>query len=181
MNKVILIEDKLTNKDGTRIVTKIAEASCDENVENIVLLINSGGGTTTILENIYRVVDKSNKPIVSIGMHMVGSAAAAIFMMPKRRILFPNTRFLVHEASFCCNENDQLYERNLKRMLKDIKRETDLLVKPVIMRATILEKTLRRKIAKGDWWLTEEEIEKFGIVTEKYDVEVVNKLLGEIK
>jgi len=180
MNKVIMVEDRLTLKDGARIVREVAEASCDNKVETIVLFIHSGGGDPTIILSIWDALKNSGKKVASIGMYTVGSTASAIFMMAERRILYPYTGFLLHEASFTPSKESQWYKKKIEYLIKGVENDTKILLAPVIENSSMPEEFLNEKVSQGDWWLTEEEMKEYRIITEEYDVQEVLKLLGDV-
>jgi len=180
MNKVILIQGKLKEEDGVRIVREISEASYDERVKMIVFLIHSGGGTIQIINNIWDAVKNCGKQIVSVGMYEVASTAAAIFMMANRRILCPYTGFVVHEASFTSNSKQQWYKRDCELEMNNLEESTKKLLAPVLKNSSIPEDILIKNIACGDWVIGGELRSEYNIITEEYDVKEVMKLIGDV-
>lgn len=178
MNKVISIGTNLKMDDGFAILKEIANASNDEKISTIVLLISSNGGNVEIITPIWEAIRACEKKVVAIGMNQVCSTAAAIFMMADERILFPNTEFLVHQSSYSFRKDTHFYARELKKIVKEIERVTELLLAPAKENSTIPEKVLKGKISNGDWKLTEEEMEKYRIITEKYDMKKVFEYLA---
>jgi len=173
MNKVIAIGGNLSLQSGFELLKEIVNASNDENVSTVVLFISSSGGDIDIIEPIWDAVKVCEKKVVSIGIGEVASVAAALFMMADERFLFPNTKFLIHQSSYHFHKDNYLYAAALKKIIKSMEQATKLLLSPVRENSIIPEKVLKAKIAKGDWIFTDEETEKYRIVTEKYDMKKV--------
>jgi ATP-dependent protease ClpP protease subunit/FtsZ-binding cell division protein ZapB len=66
------------------------------NVDEYLLVINSGGGEVMEGFAIYNHLLSLNKPITTRGSGIVGSIATLIFLAGKKRQLYPNTQFLIH-------------------------------------------------------------------------------------
>ena len=117
-----------------------------------------------------------DKPVIAIGSICVASTAAALFMMAKTRILMPNTEFLLHKSA--ANLGGRFMADDLQRILKTNADATRELLKPVLTNSSLPAATLHKKIGNGDdWRLTDEEVQKYGIVTQTYNREDVKKYL----
>jgi len=116
-----------------------------------------------------------DKPTVAIGAIRVCSTATSLFMIPEKRILLPNTLFLLHKSGRA-NINHAT-EDELRKIYQETVATTKLLFDPVIHNSLIPESMLAEKCCENDWTLTEDEIKKFRITTMDYDREVVKKLI----
>ena len=171
MNAIINITGNLTNECGAQVFNEIRCANMQSDVERIVLLISSGGGSTDIITPIWEIVEMCDKPVIAIG-----STAAALFMMAKTRILMPNTEFLLHKSA--ANLGGRFMANDLQRVVKENENATRILLKPILTNSILPESILIEKIGNcDDWRLTEEEIEKYGIITQAYNREDVKKYL----
>ena len=98
MNAIIKVTGELTPEVGENICDQFIKAEkCDDNLQ-IVFLISSGGGCTSVISPLWELVQMSHKDVYSVGSDLVGSTASAIFMMPPKRIAVPHTEFQVHQA-----------------------------------------------------------------------------------
>lgn len=150
------------------LVDQIIAAGRDENVENIILVITSGGGCIDTIIPICEATKISGKPIITIGMVEVASSAASIFMMGSRRILVPGTTFLLHKAGIQLEQGRYSVDE-LSYMLDETIEATKIAWSPIIENSKITLKILNKKCKDKNWELTEKEVEDYGIITEKYD------------
>jgi len=177
MNAVIKIDRQITPEEVNRIWDEFLNAERNPEVTQIVLFICSGGGSTDVISTLWEFVKMSKKPVVSIGTAHVASAAASIFMMPSRRILMPDTQFLVHKTS---RKLDGFYSvDDMERLAKKDAKYLKVIFASLLANSKVKESVLYKKVKDRDWSLTEEEIEKYGITTEPYNIEEVRKLLLE--
>ena len=175
MNKIIKINGKVERRAGLDIAEQIVIANCSSEVENIIIAIDSGGGDIDVIVTIWETIKMSDKPVICIGTACVASTAAAIFMMGSRRILLPQTEFLLHKSSiglkgdFNADEIDELKHQSSMG--------TEILLAPVLENSKISKQVLYKKIKNCDWILDDEELQKYKIITETYNREEVKKLL----
>ena len=101
MRRIIEITGDIDARTGVDVVKLVLETVDDDDIDEIVLLITSSGGNVETISPIYEALKMADKKVIAIGMQRVMSAAATIFMMADRRILFPNTKFLVHKNLSC--------------------------------------------------------------------------------
>lgn len=66
------------------------------NVDEYLVIINSGGGEVFEGYAIYNYLLSLNKPITTRGVGIVASIATVIFLAGKNRQLYNNTQFLIH-------------------------------------------------------------------------------------
>lgn len=176
MKKIIKINGELKSKNGIEIADKIIQANVCPDVDNIILLINSNGGSIDVITTIWETIKMCDKPVISIGTSLVASTAAAIFMMANRRIMMPNTTFVLHKSILTLNGDFTVDE--LEDMLKESKRNTELLLAPILENSKINKTLLYRNIKGCDWEVEDESFEKYGIITETYDRAVVKSMLS---
>ena len=173
MNSIVRIYGKIDEKNSLDIREDFVKAMKEE-TDQIVLLITSSGGNVSTITTIWELIKMTDKKIVSVGIEKVCSAAGAIFMMADRRILFPNTEFMIHKAgTYVSGKEDSVQEA-----AKGVKRATQIAWEPILENSLLTHNILSRKCRDDkDWVLTDEEIQKYGIVTEEYDREEVKKLI----
>lgn len=66
------------------------------NVDEYLVVINSGGGEVFEGYAIYNYLTSLNKPITTRGIGLVASIATVIFLAGNKRQLYDNTQFLIH-------------------------------------------------------------------------------------
>ena len=174
---VVTIQGQLNEETGFEAVEQICSTFSEPNITQIVLIIASFGGSVDTVTPILETLKMSGKEIVTIGMQHVASAATTIFMAGDRRILFPNTTFLIHESSL--RNIEGMAQSVLENAAKDAKGKTELIWQPVIEKTSLTRRLIKSRCDGGrDWYLTDEEIAKYGIITEPYDREAVKELLS---
>lgn len=175
MNQILKINGKIEREAGINIAAQIVMANRSPEVEKIILAIDSGGGNIDVIVTIWETIKMSDKPVICIGTACVASTAAAIFMMGSRRILLPHTEFLLHKSSIGLKGDFNPDE------IEEIKHQsytsTELLLAPILENSKLSKQVLYKKIKGCDWFLSEDEMIKYGIVTETYNREEVKKLL----
>lgn len=174
MNYEVRIWGKIDEENGNRIINDLINAVKDEDSVQIVLLINSPGGNVGVLTPIWEILKMTKKEVVAVGMDKVCSAATSIFMMANRRILFPNTEFLIHKAGTCVQGG----EDHIHKAAAGAKKATQIAWEPIIAGSKITKKLLSTRCREDrDWILTDEETMEYGVVTESYDREKVKELI----
>lgn len=178
MNAIIKVTGEITSEMGIRICDEFLAAERNKTVDSIVFFISSEGGDTNVISTLWELVKLSQKSVCSIGTNYVASTASAIFMMPKRRILMPNTEFILHEVSQTLDGDFNVSA--LEEIVEDLRKHEKIVFEPLLTNSNLSESTLRKKIKGSDWILSDNEIRRLAITTESYNVEEVRKLLMEV-
>jgi len=176
MNAIIEITGQIATEDGFGIAKQILVANKNVDIQNIVLVINSGGGSTYAIPPIRESIEMCDKKVTTIGVGLVASTAMAIFMMGDVRILVPDTDAIIHKTTTGIRDNNPT-EDEAEYALECAQRGTKRAWKSVIENSSLSYMSLSKRCKNKDWVLTEEEILKYGIITEHYDREVVKSLL----
>lgn len=132
-----------------------------ENPEPIRLFIHSYGGDIEQALFFCDLVKSSRIPIITIGMGVAMSAGFLIFLSGKKRYAFPHTSMLVHSGSAAFQGTaGQIEEaqRNYKKQIGQMKSY-------ILANTNIDEKTFNKNKSK-DWYLSSDELIKFGIIDE---------------
>jgi hypothetical protein len=106
MNAIIEITGQIATEDGFMIAKQILAANKNADIQNIVLVINSGGGSTYAIPPIRESIAMCDKKVITIGVGLVASTAMAIFMMGDVRILVPDTDAIIHKTSTGIRDNN---------------------------------------------------------------------------
>lgn len=132
-----------------------------ENPEPIRLFIHSYGGDIEQALFFCDLVKSSRIPIITIGMGVAMSAGFLIFLSGKKRYTFPHTSMLVHSGSAAFQgtaEQIEEAQRNYKKQIGQMKSY-------ILANTNIDEKTFNKNKSK-DWYLSSDELIKFGIIDE---------------
>jgi ATP-dependent protease ClpP protease subunit len=136
--------------------------------QRLVLYICSKGGSTNFINPIWETLKDSKIDCLSIGYGIVASTAAAIFMMPAKRILIPGTKFILHKSAIQYSTPVHLTEDEISEISKNSKNSTEVLWAPIIENSSIRKKVLIQKTHFNDWELTDGELQKYAIATEPH-------------
>lgn len=72
--------------------------------DEIVLIINSSGGSTNSFLAIYDLLISCNKKITTIALGRCASCAAVLFLIGDSRYVAKNTRYMLHSVGYTTNE-----------------------------------------------------------------------------
>ena len=133
-----------------------------ESSDPIYVYINSPGGDVDSGFAIYDMIRFVEAPVTVIGMGLVASAAALIFLsVPiERRVAFPNSTYLIHQplsqlkgvAIDVAIYADKI--ENLRHKLDD-----------VIAKATGKTREEVEKDTERDYWMSAEEAKAYGLLS----------------
>ncbi len=184
----IIIDGSIGNFDGEKsveLVDVIAQVNMQKDADSYNVYINSPGGYVDVGFAIYDYLVSLKKPITSIGENMVASIATVIFMAGSKRIMRPNTEFMIHLPSGGVEGNsEQIAEYSAyiqeeeKRIIKFYKDNTDLneeAIRPMLSDETWLNP--RKAFELG--FSTIEPIELKAVA--KYNLKPENKMSKEQK
>lgn len=135
-----------------------------EELKPIYIWIHSFGGDGTQQRFFSDLLISSRIPIVTIAMGAAMSAGLLIFLSGHKRYAFKHSKLLVHAgyAGFegTASEMEE-FNKNYKKTIAEMKEY-------VLERTTIDEKMFNKNKNK-DWYLTSEELIKYGIVDKLID------------
>ena len=130
----------------------------EEKLRPIFLYVYSFGGDLDQAQALCDVIEASRIPVVTICLGVAMSAGFLIFLAGKRRYAFRQSQFLAHSgsASFTGTaEQISSAQENYKTQLKQMK--------DYILSHTNIDEKLFNKNKSKDWYITFEDVEKFGI------------------
>ena len=130
-----------------------------ENPEPIRLFIHSYGGDIEQALFFCDLIKASRIPIITIAMGVAMSAGFLIFLSGEKRYAFPHTSMLVHTGSAAFQGTSQ----QIEQAQQNYKKQIEQMKKYILSNTTIDEKTFNKNKNK-DWYLTSEDLEKYGIV-----------------
>jgi ATP-dependent Clp protease protease subunit len=129
-----------------------------ENPKPIYLYIHSYGGDLYQALFFCDLIQSSRIPIVTISAGVSMSAGFLIFISGVRRYVFKHTQLMIHEGSASFQGTAQQIEDAQKSYKRNIDR-----MKDYIISKTNIDAKLFNKNKNNDWYVSGEEILKYGI------------------
>lgn len=160
--RTILLSGEINKDTADSTIKKLLLLEADDSEKPIWLYINSPGGEVDSGFAIYDMI-RFVKPVVNIlGIGLVASAAALIFVsVPKeRRFALSHSSYLIHQplASMKGVASDvEIYAEKLNKIKKEINK--------VIAEATGKTEDEVALHTDRDYWLTADEAIKYGLVS----------------
>lgn len=124
----------------------------------IKIFINSDGGEVDAVMNFIDTIKLSKTPVITVGMGKCYSSGGLMLMAGKMRLIFPNTKFLVHDGQGGAVGNTGKVLDNLEFTQKLEKR-----IKQYILEQTKITEKEYDKNYRRDWFMFADEIIKYGI------------------
>lgn len=125
----------------------------------IIIFINTCGGDVTMMMSLVQMIQHSKTPIITVNFTQALSAGAYILAAGHRRYAFVGSIALIHSGSVGINGDREKVESAQKFFNALTKKATDFLLS-----VTNIEPKTMKKLAPNDWYLTEEEALKVGLV-----------------
>ena len=166
------IEDdyRLLELAKTIIRMNVEEKDIPENeLQPVYIYIMSFGGDLSQANFVCDLFEASRIPIITIATGAVMSAGFLLFLAGKRRYAFEHSSLLVHEGSAAFEGSAE----EIREAQKNYQRQLDQM-KEYILSHTKIDVATFNKNRKKDWYLTQEELEKYNIAT-------IIKTFAEIK
>ena len=91
----------------------------------------------------------------------------------------PNTEFIIDRWSKSHKEVKKIGFVIPQQSVNADKDDKNVLYETLFMNSTLTFEVLEKNIDNKDWHLTSEEVKKYNIITEDYNMEEVKKLLTE--
>lgn len=132
-----------------------------ETPEPIRLFIHSYGGDIEQSLFFCDLVKASRIPIITIGIGVAMSAGFLIFLSGKKRYAFSHTSMLVHSGSAAFQGTAEQIEEAQKNYKKQIEQ-----MKSYILDNTVIDEKTFNKNRNKDWYLSSDELLKYGIIDE---------------
>lgn len=129
-----------------------------EDPKPIILYIHSYGGDLRQAIFFCDLIESSHVPIITVATGAAMSAGLLIFLAGKRRYAFNHTKVLIHQGS---GASAGSYEE-MDAAQKAYKKEIDSM-KDYILSHTSIYETTYEKFKKRDWYLSGQELIKFGV------------------
>ena len=170
------IDDKYALIELCKAIVRINEDDmADPNPKPIRIFIHSYGGDINQANFLCDLIEASRTPVITIAMGVAMSAGFLILLSGHKRYAFPRSSVLVHTGSAVLQGTSQQVEeaqKNYKKQLEEMK--------SYIMRKTTIDTKTFNKNKDKDWYLTSDELLKYGVVDELItDISVLYKELKD--
>ena len=153
------IDDPLANT----IIAQLLFLEHQDSKKDILLYINSPGGSVTSTLAIYDTIQYVKCDVSSLCLGMAASGAAVILAAGKKgkRFALPNAEILLHQVMGEAGGQATEIEIAAKQILRVKKQLNQILAKHTGQPITKISKEIDR-----DFWLTPEEAKEYGIIDE---------------
>ncbi len=153
------IDDPLANT----IIAQLLFLEHQDPKKDILLYINSPGGSVTSTLAIYDTIQYVKCDVSSLCLGMAASGAAVILAAGKKgkRFALPNAELLLHQVMGEAGGQASEIEIAAKQILRVKKQLNQILAKHTGQPITKISKEIDR-----DFWLTPEEAKEYGIIDE---------------
>ena len=156
---------EVTLETNLRLLSYLLACS-SQNVPATIILW-SGGGNCAFLGPL-KVAAEMVPKITTIGIKMVGSTAASIFLFGTARFLCPGTTYIVHHPRR--EGNGKLLAENLETMVAQLRGIWAVMSTLVFTKTNITSDILAENTADGkNWKIGSEDWERLGITTGDYE------------
>ena len=161
-DRIIFLGDEINQHTANLVVAQILFLENEEPNRDIILYLNSPGGSVYDALAIYDTMKFVKSDIQTVGIGVQASAAAFILSSGTKgkRLLLPNTTVMIHQPSSASQrakisdlEIDLREGIRLKKLLNEI------MAKNTGQPISKVEKDVDR-----DYWMTADEAKKYGLV-----------------
>jgi ATP-dependent Clp protease, protease subunit len=163
--RVIYIGEDITESLTSRIIKQILIYNIEDlkiNIEDripIKLLINTCGGLVTESLTIYDMLQTSKTPVIGVNVGKCYSGGAILFLGCNKRYCLENSSFMIHQGFI--DELSGNYNE-IKNFI-DFYSSLQLKLSKIISERTKIPFEVYQKNIEKDWYLSQEEIIKYGI------------------
>jgi len=170
--RTILVEGPVNDKLFHAVVSRLLYLEAKDPQANILVVVNSPGGSADSGFGIYDVMRFVACPVTTVCAGLCASAAVLIYLGGRvgRRFALPNCRFLLHQPSTQAFGQASDMEISAKEILRTRKRFAAIVAQEIGATSEKIEADSNR-----DFWLTAEEGVKYGlaakIVTHRAEIQ----------
>lgn len=133
--------------------------------DELLIVINSGGGSTNSFFAIYDLLISCNKKMTTVALGRCASCAAVLFLIGDTRYVARNTSYMLHSIRYTTNATYN--EAKLKEDYGDVRKINQKLFS-IVEENLQKPKNWAKKIysKKEDSWFTVDELLSMGIATD---------------
>lgn len=153
---------------GVELIDVISQVKKQPEATAFEVYINSEGGVVDTGYDIYNFLKSLGLPITTIGTGMVASIATVIFMAGSKRVVTPNTQFMIHlpmgGIEFATADEMEAHSKGL--------RDVENKIIQFYSKELSLNKEAISPLLKNETWLSEAQLIDLGFVTNETPMKI---------
>lgn len=163
-DRIIFLGVQIDDTSANDVMAQLLVLESDEPDRDIIMYINSPGGSFTALTAIYDTMQYVRCDIQTVCMGQAASAAAVLLAAgtPGKRMALPNARILIHQPSveggYGSGSDIEIQAREILRIRSQLE--------DMLSRHTGRKLELVREDIERDKFLTAEEAKEYGLIDE---------------
>lgn len=162
---------------GVELIDVISQVRKQPDATSYEVYINSEGGVVDTGFDIYNFIKSLGYPITTIGSGMVASIATVIFMAGQKRIVQPNTEFMIHlpmgGTEYATADEMETYTKDL--------RDVENKIIQFYTKELSLNKEAISPLLKNETWLNESQLLDLGFVTTQSEIKIAARAIIKSK
>ena len=160
-DRIIFLGEAIDQHTANLVVAQILFLENEDPGKDIILYLNSPGGSVYDALAIYDTMSYVKSDIQTVGIGVQASAAAFLLSSGTKgkRLLLPNSTVMIHQPSAGTRGKVTDMEIDLKEGIRIKKLLNDIMVKNTGQPLSRVEKDMDR-----DYWMTAKEAKDYGIV-----------------
>ena len=153
---------------GVELIDVITQVKKQPTATSFEVYINSEGGVVDTGYDIYNYLKSLGLPVTTIGSGMVASIATVIFMAGTKRLVRPNTEFMIHlpmgGIEYATAEEMEYHSKHLK--------EVENKIVQFYSKELNLNKEAISPLLKNESWLNNQQLIDLGFVTSETEIKI---------
>lgn len=164
-NRKIYLNEEITDDIVEKVIIQILNWNEEDesiNIENrkpITIYVNSPGGNVDIGLVLCDVIKRSKTPIYAIGLGIVASMGALIYLSCHYRSAYPSTNILLHSGSMQISGTTTQVEDTMA-----FQKEKEQQIKELILSSTKITEEKYKEMYRYEWWMTAKTAQEYGLV-----------------
>jgi len=160
-DRIIFLGDEVNQHTANLVVAQILFLENEDPGKDIILYLNSPGGSVYDALAIYDTMKYVKSDIQTVGIGVQASAAAFLLSSgtKDKRLLLPNATVMIHQPSSGSRGKVSDMEIDLKESIRIKKLLNEIMSKNTGQPISRVEKDMDR-----DYWMTADEAKKYGLV-----------------
>lgn len=158
---------------GVELLDVISQVKKQPTATSFEVYINSEGGVVDTGFDIYNFLKSLGLPITTIGTGMVASIATIIFMAGNKRIVKPNTQFMIHlpmgGIDYATADEMELHSKEVRNVENKIIQ--------FYSKELNLNKEAVTPLLRNETWLTADQLTDLGFVTSQSQIKIAARAI----
>lgn len=161
------------DEKGVELIDVISQVRKQPDATSYEVYINSEGGVVDTGFDIYNFIKSLGYPVTTIGTGMVASIATVIFMAGQKRIVQPNTKFMIHlpmgGIEYATADEMEAYTKGL--------RDVENKIIQFYTKELGLNKDAISPLLRNETWLNETQLSDLGFVTSQTEIKIAARAI----